>query len=163
MVQKVEIHLEDDLDGGPADDTITFALDGKDYLATDPLAVVWERKGPFVWKVVEGKAEKAPVRIIQRDVDRVLVISDALQPDDLVVVEGIQAMRPGAEIEIESTAPPAGPGESSGPLASRNSTEDASDAPPTGAARSPSALPVIGEAAAGERTAQPRPADRSGS
>ena len=31
MAQKVEIHLEDDLDGGPADHTLTFALDGKDY------------------------------------------------------------------------------------------------------------------------------------
>jgi hypothetical protein len=31
MAQKVEVHLEDDLDGGPADTTVTFALDGKDY------------------------------------------------------------------------------------------------------------------------------------
>jgi hypothetical protein len=31
MAQKVEIHLEDDLDGGPADDTIQFSLDGRDY------------------------------------------------------------------------------------------------------------------------------------
>ncbi|MEX5271563.1 Lsr2 family protein [Kocuria sabuli] len=31
MAQKVEVHLEDDLDGGPAEHTITFALDGKDY------------------------------------------------------------------------------------------------------------------------------------
>ena len=31
MAQKVEVHLEDDLDGGPADDTVTFALDSKDY------------------------------------------------------------------------------------------------------------------------------------
>ncbi|WP_035930682.1 histone-like nucleoid-structuring protein Lsr2 [Kocuria rosea] len=31
MAQKVEVHLEDDLDGGPADTTLTFALGGKDY------------------------------------------------------------------------------------------------------------------------------------
>jgi len=31
MAQKVEVHLEDDLDGGPADTTLTFALDGRDY------------------------------------------------------------------------------------------------------------------------------------
>lgn len=31
MAQKVEVHLEDDLDGGPADHTLIFALDGKDY------------------------------------------------------------------------------------------------------------------------------------
>ena len=142
---------------------VSVALEGKDYLATDPLAVVWERTGPFVWKVVEGKAQKAPVRIVQRDVDRVLVISDALQPDDLVVVEGIQAMRPGAEIEIESTEPPVEPSEASRPLASSNGGGEGLDAGPRDAARSTSPLPVIGEAAAGERAAQPRPVDRSGS
>ena len=31
MAQKVEVHLEDDLDGGPADTTLAFALDGKNY------------------------------------------------------------------------------------------------------------------------------------
>ncbi|MEE2950651.1 MAG: efflux RND transporter periplasmic adaptor subunit [Pseudomonadota bacterium] len=142
---------------------VTVALEGKDYLATDPLAVVWERTGPFVWKVAGGKAEKAPVRIVQRDVDRVLVVSDALQPDDLVVVEGIQPMRPGADIEIESTAPPAAPSEPSGPLAARDVEGDSAEAKPTDAARSSTSLPVIGEAAAGERAAQPSPANRSGS
>lgn len=29
MVQKVEVHLEDDLDGGPTAETVTFALDGE--------------------------------------------------------------------------------------------------------------------------------------
>ncbi|WP_308222219.1 Lsr2 family protein [Kocuria rosea] len=31
MAQKVDVHLEDDLDGGPVEETLTFALDGKDY------------------------------------------------------------------------------------------------------------------------------------
>jgi len=31
MAQKVHIVLEDDIDGGPADETITFALDGANY------------------------------------------------------------------------------------------------------------------------------------
>lgn len=31
MAQKVEVHLEDDLDGGPVDDTIAFGPDGKGY------------------------------------------------------------------------------------------------------------------------------------
>lgn len=30
MAQKVEVRLEDDLDGGPAEHAVTFALDGKD-------------------------------------------------------------------------------------------------------------------------------------
>ena len=31
MAQKVTIALEDDLDGGPADGTVRFAIDGTDY------------------------------------------------------------------------------------------------------------------------------------
>jgi hypothetical protein len=31
MAQKVQIVLIDDLDGGPADETVTFALDGSNY------------------------------------------------------------------------------------------------------------------------------------
>ncbi|MFD3537490.1 Lsr2 family protein [Streptomyces sp. NPDC058664] len=31
MAQKVQVHLVDDLDGGEADTTVTFALDGKTY------------------------------------------------------------------------------------------------------------------------------------
>ena len=31
MAQKVQVHLEDDIDGGPAEHTVTFALDDKDY------------------------------------------------------------------------------------------------------------------------------------
>lgn len=31
MAQKVQVLLEDDLQGGPADETVTFALDGVSY------------------------------------------------------------------------------------------------------------------------------------
>jgi hypothetical protein len=31
MAQKVQVTLVDDLDGGPADETVSFALDGKAY------------------------------------------------------------------------------------------------------------------------------------
>ena len=31
MAQKVTVALEDDLDGGPADETLRFAIDGTDY------------------------------------------------------------------------------------------------------------------------------------
>jgi hypothetical protein len=31
MAQRVTVELEDDLDGGPADETLRFGLDGTDY------------------------------------------------------------------------------------------------------------------------------------
>ncbi|MFI7484076.1 Lsr2 family protein [Kocuria sp. M1R5S2] len=51
MAQKVEVHLEDDLDGGPADDTVTFVLDGKDYeidLSTTNAEKLREALRPFM-------------------------------------------------------------------------------------------------------------------
>ncbi|GGG71947.1 Lsr2 family protein [Kocuria dechangensis] len=51
MAQNVIIELEDDLDGGPADETLTFALDGRDYeidLSTANAAKLREAVRPFV-------------------------------------------------------------------------------------------------------------------
>lgn len=31
MARKVEVHVQDDVDGGPADETVHFALDGQEY------------------------------------------------------------------------------------------------------------------------------------
>ncbi|NVC25053.1 Lsr2 family protein [Kocuria salina] len=50
MAQKVEVHLEDDLDGGPAEETVTFALDGKNYeidLSTDNAEKLREALRPY--------------------------------------------------------------------------------------------------------------------
>ncbi|MCC5781694.1 hypothetical protein CRM73_01780 [Kocuria sp. CCUG 69068] len=58
MAQKVEVHLEDDLDGGPADSTLTLALDGRDYeidLSDANAERLREALRPFV-----AAARKAP-------------------------------------------------------------------------------------------------------
>lgn len=50
MAQKVEVRLEDDLDGGPAEDTIAFSLDGKEYeidLSTTNAEKLREALRPF--------------------------------------------------------------------------------------------------------------------
>ena len=59
----------------------------------------WSSEGSYVWAVREDKAQRVPVTIRQRDADRVLVDGD-LAPGDLVVTEGVQTLRPGAEVAI---------------------------------------------------------------
>ncbi|MBO0904851.1 efflux RND transporter periplasmic adaptor subunit [Jiella sonneratiae] len=91
--------------------TVSLSLDGEEYLSVDPLAVVWERTGPIVWKIVDGKVVKTPVSIVERNIDRVLVSSEELRPGDPVVVEGLQAMRPGLAVrtpEEKRSSPVAG-------------------------------------------------------
>jgi hypothetical protein len=51
MAQKVTVALEDDLDGGPADETVRFGLDGADYeidLSKKNAAAFRRQLAPFV-------------------------------------------------------------------------------------------------------------------
>lgn len=51
MAQKTQVILLDDLDGGSADETVTFALDGVSYeidLTTANAAALRERFAPYV-------------------------------------------------------------------------------------------------------------------
>jgi hypothetical protein len=51
MAQKVTVALEDDLDGGPADETVRFAVDGTDYeidLRTSNAAAFRRQLAPYL-------------------------------------------------------------------------------------------------------------------
>lgn len=85
--------------------TMTLNLEGEKLLSVDPLSVQWERTGPIVWKIDGDDVSKKPVRIVERNIDRVLVTSDGLKEGDRIVVEGIQAIREGGKVEVQN--PPA--------------------------------------------------------
>ena len=79
---------------------------GDTYPSVNPLAIQWGTDGAFVWAIKDGKAKRTLVRIIQRNTDTVLVEGD-LAGDDLVVTEGIHAVREGADVLIASREPAA--------------------------------------------------------
>lgn len=74
--------------------------------AVDPLAVGWGAGGPFVWTIRDGRAARLAVEIAARQGDR-LLLRAAFAPGDLVVVEGMQALREGAP--VQPAPPPAVP------------------------------------------------------
>jgi RND family efflux transporter MFP subunit len=76
---------------------ISLAFTGDSHPAVDPLAIQWGSDGAYVWAVRDAKALRLPVRILQRGTDAVLIEADFL-PGDLVVTEGVQALRPGADV-----------------------------------------------------------------
>jgi RND family efflux transporter MFP subunit len=78
---------------------IALEFTGADYPAVDPLAIQWRAEGAYVWIVRAGKAARLPIRILQRNAKAVLVEA-ALEQGDLVVTEGVQALRPGAAVEV---------------------------------------------------------------
>lgn len=81
---------------------------GDTYPAVDPLAIQWNTDGAYVWAVEDGRARRTPVRIVQRNSDRVLV-DGAFQEADLVVVQGVQNVRDGELVLIAGREHP-GPG-----------------------------------------------------
>lgn len=77
---------------------VQLAFVGKAYPIVREVAVLWSRDGAYLWRAVNGKAEKVFVRLVRRDKGRVLV-DGPLRPGDLVVVEGVQGLRLGQAVK----------------------------------------------------------------
>lgn len=92
-------NAEDRLRAGMAF-SIRIALPGIPAASVDPLAVQWSREGAFVWVVRDGLATRLPIAILQR-ADEVVMVEADFQPGDLVVVEGVQSVRPGAPVTLQ--------------------------------------------------------------
>jgi RND family efflux transporter MFP subunit len=77
---------------------------GDTYAAVSPLAVLWGSDGAFVWRVVGGKVERVPVRIIQRNTETVLVDAQ-IKTGEMLVTEGVQSVRQGIDVRIAGEKP----------------------------------------------------------
>ena len=77
---------------------------GDTYPTVNPLAVQWSADGSFVWRVEDGKSQRVPVKIVQRNSDKVLVDA-ALEKDQAVVMEGVQRLRDGGDVRIADEEP----------------------------------------------------------
>ena len=80
---------------------VAMRFPGDKFPAVDPLAVQWGTDGAYVWAIRGGRAERIPIKVIQRNTDSVLVDA-ALSLQDSVVTEGLHVVREGAEVRIAS-------------------------------------------------------------
>ncbi|MBX3598010.1 MAG: efflux RND transporter periplasmic adaptor subunit [Rhizobiaceae bacterium] len=78
---------------------VAMEFAGDTYPAVEPLAIQWGSDGAFVWVVRDDKAERVPVRIIQRNTETVLV-QGSLKEGEMVVTQGIHLVRPGGALRI---------------------------------------------------------------
>jgi hypothetical protein len=63
MAQTVQIILEDDLDGGPAEETVRFGLDGAQYeidLSEENAAKLRDAVRPFIAKARRAQSKQTP-------------------------------------------------------------------------------------------------------
>jgi RND family efflux transporter MFP subunit len=85
--------------------SVTMQFPGDTFVAVDPLAVQWGSQGAYVWQVVDGKAARAMVRIVQRNTESVLVAGD-VAAGDAVVTEGIDGLKDGAAVQVAGAQRP---------------------------------------------------------
>ena len=81
--------------------SVAMSFEGTPVPAVPPLAVQWSASGAFVWVVREGRSQRVPVTILQRNEQTVLVDAE-LEAGMMVIVEGVQTLRPNGEVEISS-------------------------------------------------------------
>lgn len=81
---------------------VSLNLEGTPYPVVAETGVQWGADGAYIWSVVDGKARRVPVSVIQRQQGQVLVDGN-LQEGDLIVVEGIQRLRDGVDVNFEPT------------------------------------------------------------
>lgn len=79
--------------------TVALKFAGQTYVTVNPLAVQWGSSGAYVWRVVDGKADQVPVRIVQRNTENVLVAGE-ISAGDAIVTEGLDGLKPGAEVQV---------------------------------------------------------------
>jgi membrane fusion protein (multidrug efflux system) len=79
---------------------VALDIEGELYAVIAETGVQWGTDGAYVWSVSDGKADRKPVRIIERRDGYVLVDGD-LESGDIIVVEGVQRMRDGIEVKFD--------------------------------------------------------------
>lgn len=79
--------------------TVGLKFVGQTYVTVNPLSVQWGSDGAYVWRVEGGKVEKVAVRIVQRNTENVLV-AGAVKPGDMIVTEGLDGLKAGAEVQV---------------------------------------------------------------
>jgi len=80
---------------------VQLDLAGDPYPVMPEIAVQWGAEGSFVWAVDDGNARQVPVNIVQRQKGQVLV-ETSLPVGQLIVVEGIQRLRPGVSVMTDT-------------------------------------------------------------
>ncbi|GHE90987.1 efflux RND transporter periplasmic adaptor subunit [Thalassotalea profundi] len=76
---------------------VIMQMSGEEYAVVPEAALMWGATSAFVWVAAEGKAKKIDVQIRQRLSGRLLV-SGELKMNDKLIVEGVQSLREGQNV-----------------------------------------------------------------
>ncbi len=111
FVTRVRVPNDDDRLRPGMSFRVSMDIVGEPYPIMPEIAVQWGAGGAFVWKIVDGKAERVRVSVVQRKQGRVMV-DGPLFENDVIIVEGVQRLRPGLPVSANTAVA----GESGPPL-----------------------------------------------
>lgn len=83
---------------------VEIILPGKTFPVVPELALLWGKGESYVWRINNGRAEKIGVRIVKR-LNSAILVDGKISNGDLVVVEGVQRLRPGGAVMLLSQPP----------------------------------------------------------
>ncbi|WP_455474351.1 efflux RND transporter periplasmic adaptor subunit [Bartonella sp. B30(2025)] len=98
---QIEIENEKDMLMSGMSFSIKFQFSEGSFPVVDPLAIQWNSRGSFVWRVKDGKVEYVPVSIIQHKEEQVFVKAP-LEEGDQIIVQGVQMLYPGRSVIIDN-------------------------------------------------------------
>jgi len=84
---------------------VLLPLQGNLYASVPELSLQWNNGKSYVWRITDGKSERVPVTLKRRLNDKVLVEGE-ISPGDVIVVEGVQRLRDGRDVEISAISEP---------------------------------------------------------
>ncbi|MCH9807448.1 MAG: efflux RND transporter periplasmic adaptor subunit [Alphaproteobacteria bacterium] len=84
---------------------MSFAIEvnirGEEFGVVPELALQWRSGGSFVWIVENETVRQVPVRLVRRR-NAIVFIEGEVSAGELVVIEGVQRLRPGKRVRFEA-------------------------------------------------------------
>ncbi len=80
---------------------VALDITGDEFIAVPELALQYKNGKSFVWRVSDGAVERVSVTTVKR-LNAVTLVSGPLAAGELVVVEGVQRLRPGRAVRFEA-------------------------------------------------------------
>ena len=103
LLARASIENEQDLLRPGMSFATRWEIPGQAYPTVPEISLQWGRQGSFVWLIREQKAERVFARVVARKAGLVLLDGDIAEGEN-VVVEGLQRLRPGAEVRMLGTS-----------------------------------------------------------
>ncbi|ODN71924.1 efflux RND transporter periplasmic adaptor subunit [Methylobrevis pamukkalensis] len=109
LVVRAEIDNADDQLRPGMSFLVELRFPGEKLVAVPALSVQWDKEGTYVWRVTDGKAERVPVQIVERN-NTTTLVTGGVRVGDTVVQEGVQRLRAGGAVaDVTADAADAAP------------------------------------------------------